>query len=263
MSLRAWRDEQVALPARGLSRSCVGSSVLCRGDHGLLVHRDARALACFHARAAAISILCRFSRFDPRGILVPSALPQSSFTRFAAHAFRRSRFLPGSRPSSRHHPLASTGRSARVTRTLVFATAPAPALGTPALRLASTPPASFRPQAFAASRRFAPRLGSRACFIPQPCSGPPPFRGLLSRCSSALSSTAPCPLVVDPCALPGFPAATRTNVGFEALFHIEPRCICEAVNLANARSPLRFLAPPGAPSPAGRPVFLGPFRSWR
>lgn len=136
MSLRAWRDEQVTLLALCLSRSCVGSSVLCRGDHGLLVHRDARALACFHARAAAISILCRFSRFDPRGILVPSALPQSSFTRFAAHAFRRSRFLPGSRPSSRHHPLASTSRSAKVTRTLVFATAPAPALGTPALRLA-------------------------------------------------------------------------------------------------------------------------------
>jgi hypothetical protein len=97
-----------------LSRSCVSSSVLCRGDRGSLVHRDARALACFHARAKAFSILCRFSRFDPRGILAPSALPQSSFTRFAAHAFRRSRVYPSFGPphdTTRSRPPVALRRS--------------------------------------------------------------------------------------------------------------------------------------------------------
>lgn len=70
--------------------------------------------------------------------------------------------------------------------------------------------ASFRPQALSASRRFAPRSSSQACFIPQPCSGPILFRG------SSLSAQ-PCFLVENRCLLAvvaapllGRPSSTST-----------------------------------------------------
>ena len=127
----------------------------------------------------------------------------------------------------------------------------------------STPSASVRPQAFSASRRFAPRSGLRACFVPQPCPGSLRFRGLLSPCSSALSSTARCPLAFrleQAHRLPGCHSLEPPLRGFaphEAALHQqsgEPR---------QCPLPSRFLAPPGAPSRAGRTVLLGPLHSWR
>jgi hypothetical protein len=68
-------------------------------------------------------------------------------------AFRLETRLPGFRPSSRHHRFAST----RHKRTQA--------------------PATFRPQAFATSRRFTPRNVPQACFILQPRSGFPSRSG--------------------------------------------------------------------------------------
>jgi hypothetical protein len=191
---------------------------------------------------------------------MPPALPQSSFTPHVAHAFRRSLSYQGLDPRHDLTTLASTGRFERP-RWPPSTTSPAPALGTPVLRKVPIPFASVRPQALSASRRFAPRSGLRACCIPQPCSGPPPFRGILSPCSSALSSMRLAPLPFSLCMLTGCPAATHRDLGFEALFRTKQRCTNKAVSPASARSPPRFPAPPGAPSLAGRPVLLGPFRS--
>jgi hypothetical protein len=97
---------------------------------------------------------------------------------------------------------------------------------------ASRAPATFRPQAFAASRRLAPPSATRACFIPQPRPGfllrpgvspdPQPSRLVTGRCLHAF--------VDHP--LAGKPAATRDRLGFEAL-------LCESM-----RSSRRGLAAP-------------------
>jgi len=79
--------------------------------------------------------------------------------------------LPGFLPSSRHHR-ARPLTSARI-----------PTLAT------------FRPQAIAASRRFSPRSGFRACFIPEPRTGHRPFRGFSLRAARRLIAAA-CPHAV-------------------------------------------------------------------
>jgi hypothetical protein len=82
--------------------------------------------------------------------------PQSTFASPAcAFTFRSGARLPGFRPSSRLHRPASTCTST------------------------SQALATFRPQAFSASRRFAPRCGLQACSIPLPRPGFTLVQGLL------------------------------------------------------------------------------------
>jgi len=122
----------------------------------------------FAATSVAGSFLSLGSTFRPRrsstAVTPPSSsspdVPplQSSFALApSSRPFELELDLPRFRPSSRHHPRASTHHEA--SQGLV----------------------TFRPQAFSASRRFPPRMGSRACFIPLPrpgssCSGPLPLR---------------------------------------------------------------------------------------
>lgn len=110
--------------------------------------------------------------------------------------------LPGSRPSSRHHPSESTSRGG------------------------SQGPAPFRPQAFAASRRFAPRSGSEACFILEPRSGKClPFRGFSLRAGrrSRRASLPPCRWHTGRSAEPCGPPATSGGLDFEAFLHAKAR----------------------------------------
>jgi len=79
--------------------------------------------------------------------------------------------LPGFLPSSRHH------------RARPLSPARIPTLAT------------FRPQAIPASRRLSPRSGSGACFIPEPRTGPCPFRGFSLRAARRLVAVV-CPLAV-------------------------------------------------------------------
>jgi len=96
-------------------------------------------------RSTVPSMTVRTSRSSFR----PAPPPQSAFTAGPRmHALSSGVLdLPGFPSSSRPHPNAST------------------------IREASQFPALFRPQAFAASRRFPPRSGSQACFIPLPRPG--------------------------------------------------------------------------------------------
>jgi len=58
--------------------------------------------------------------------------------------------------------------------------------------------ASFRPQAFAASRRFSPRSGFEACFILEPRPGFVPVQGLLAPRSASALVGRRSPLAVGP-----------------------------------------------------------------
>lgn len=155
---------------------------------------------------------------------MPFALPQSSFTHFTAHAFRRLHSYQGLGPPhdlTRPRPLVISLGS----RGPRSSTSSAPALGTPMLQKNSSSSASVRPQAFSASRRFTPRTGLRACFVPQPCPGPLPFRGFSLR-AAALSSREllpPCRSVraCSPVArLP--PARTSASRPFSARSRVAP-----------------------------------------
>jgi hypothetical protein len=58
--------------------------------------------------------------------------------------------------------------------------------------------ATFRPRAFAAPRRFAPRCGSWVCSTPLPRAGLSAVQGLLPSCSLSPLIGKNCPLVVQP-----------------------------------------------------------------
>jgi len=107
---------------------------------------------------------------------------------------------------------------------------------------------TFRPQAFAASRRLAPRTCLRACFIPQPRPGFDLFRGFSPARSHPSSSEGACPLAVVSSSLHA-PASTfaETNalprampLGFEAFICARPRSASPVIHLARARSPPQF-----------------------
>jgi len=76
----------------------------------------------------------------------------------------------------------------------------------------STPAsATFRPQAFSASRRLAPLPSLRACCIPLPPSGFVPFRGFSRLTAWADSSPARAPLPFGPFGSPSSTALPREN----------------------------------------------------
>jgi hypothetical protein len=88
--------------------------------------------------------------------------------------------------------------------------------------------AMFRPQAIAASRRFAPRSGSGACCIPEPCSGRDPAQGSSRSRSRSGSSPDGCPLAVGharPREDLAILTSRRARLDFEALLHARAACV--------------------------------------
>jgi hypothetical protein len=121
----------------------------------------------------------------------------------------------------------------------------------------------FRPQAFSASRRFAPPLSFAGLFHPATTSRVVAVQGLLSPCSRTVSSTASAPLPLSSFVLTGFPAARLGRPDFEAFLHTRPRSTRFGVTRTECRSPLRFSvssrpSPPvasfGSPKPSAHDV---------
>jgi hypothetical protein len=106
--------------------------------------------------------------------------------------------------------------------------------------------ATFRPRAFSAPRRFAPRCGSWVCSTPLPRPGLSSVQGLLPPCSLSPLIGKSCPLAVQRVRdhRPK-PAATRACLDFEALLHTRSRCLRLGVTRLAARSPPRVLVPSG------------------
>jgi len=116
--------------------------------------------------------------------------------------------------------------------------------------------AKFRPQVFPTSRRLAPPLASRACFIPQPRPGF--FRSgaspRLARASALRRDLTPMPLVLacsptetPPLLAAPLPAATYANLDFEVLLRDPMRSSSWLFKPSTGRSPLRFPPPSGLP----------------
>lgn len=85
-------------------------------------------------------------------------------------------------------------------------------------------PASFRPQAFAASRRLSPRSGFEACFILEPRPGFVPVQGLLTttqRLRPRRASLPPCRWTSGSLAQLFSSASASEDLGFEVSFRVE------------------------------------------
>lgn len=117
---------------------------------------------------------------------------------------------------------------------------------------------TVRPQVFSTSRRFAPRSGLRACFIPQPRSGFMPVQGLLPLSSHPSSSegTYPHAVITPPTRRPK-PTATRDARDFEVFIRREMRCSGLVLPAPSLAPLFRFWLPralvlhggPGYPEP--------------
>jgi len=139
--------------------------------------------------------LGRGSSGSPRGSPPPVSMQRADPIHSTVHRASPPGFIPLRRYRLSRAPSRSPlpapfrgGRPARVSA--LFATPPGSVhrpRGIPSL-------ASFRPQAFSASRRFAPLPGSGACFIPEPRPGRAPVQGLLSPRSAPASSAGAAPL---------------------------------------------------------------------
>jgi hypothetical protein len=161
------------LRIQSLPRGCLPiRRFICRRRRGSLGSpRFGASFACFQARSPQLfSPSYRLSLKFPeashpsiRQLLLGAPSLRINAARWS---FDASCAYPGSRPSARHH------RSASIHESRIFR--PAPLVET------SQVSTMFRPQALTASRRFSPRIGSQAYFIPQPCPGPILFRGLFS-----------------------------------------------------------------------------------
>lgn len=109
--------------------------------------------------------------------------------------------------------------------------------------------ATVRPQAFSASRRFAPRLSSWVCFIPQPRLGFAPVQGLLPLHSHPSSSEGACPHAVWPSfAHRPKPVATNKTPRLRGLSPCRGSFLRFGVTRPVGRSPLQVLTPPGSRS---------------
>jgi hypothetical protein len=126
-------------------------------------------------------------------------------------------------------------------------------------REASQVPASFRPRAFSAPRRLAPRTASRACFIPQPRPGFIRVQGLLPRCSQAFSSKVVPPCRSSPNPHPLTRVARSDLAGSEALLHTETRAAARGSAGLTVAPLFTFCSPESAcPSPSRLPVRARP-----
>jgi hypothetical protein len=79
-------------------------------------------------------------------------------------------------------------------------------------------------------------------------------QGFLPTHSGTRFVTGPCPHAVDPCALTGDPAATCSDLDFEAFFCGAMRSFESVISLPVRRSPLRLLPPAGPRSTTVNPV---------
>lgn len=145
----------------------------------------------------------------------------------------RRRALPalGFRPSSRPHRDASTFREA------------------------SHFLATIRPRAFSAPRRFSPRLGLRASFIPLPRPGFPAVQGFLPPCSLFRLVAGSFPLAVVALSL----TASGCHVRAPRLrgFSLQVDALRRfGLTLSGARSPLRVSSSLGLSPPSPGPAFL-------
>jgi hypothetical protein len=150
------------------------------------------------------------------------ALPQSSFARSTSNIFRRSHSYQGLGPRhdlTRSRPLivllGHAGFARRSLRRLREASKVA--VGFHTVRFGPSSGALSLSTVYSA-------IGLAGLFHPAAMFRTTPFRGFSLRAAvlSHRESLAPRPF--DPHVLPGCPAATRTNLGFEALFHAEQRC---------------------------------------
>jgi hypothetical protein len=125
-------------------------------------------------------------QYQSTRFILPCGRTSSEFLRFDSRPppFGDEHYLPGFRPSSRHHPRASTQHEGCHTL------------------------ATFRPRTFAAPRRFTPLSGLQASFILQPRPGFVPFRGFSLSAAVLRFRAEPCPLDVASCSL-AFPFPDR------------------------------------------------------
>jgi len=195
-----------------------------------------------------------FSRH--RGLSLPT-VPHS-----VRHGFIRSALVSSSK-FLRHSSRPLLVRAASPARVpALFATSPMVStspLGAPlARRGASQFPATFRPQAFSASRRLAPPSATRACSIPWPRPG---FfvavQGFLPIRSATRLIDGCGPPAVGSRGLIGDPIATRARLDFEASFHGPERASNARVSRALRRSPLRLPSSFGYRLPHRRPASAG------
>jgi hypothetical protein len=149
-------------------------------------------------------------------------------------AFRLRARLPGFRPSSRHHRFASTNTGA------------------------SQASATFRPQAFSTSRRFAPRNVPPACSIRQPRPGFSLVQGLLPSCSLSSLIGKSCPLVVSRARPTGRNRLPAERAPTPRPFSTRGRVVSRfGFTRPAARSPLRVSVPSGrsvSVLPSGYPI---------
>jgi hypothetical protein len=107
------------------------------------------------------------------------------------------------------------------------------------IRKRSQPLASFRPRAFSAPRRFPPRSGSQACFIPLPRPGSRSFRGFSRRAATLArrEEPAPLPLAHEPLTcLRRLPQSMRLD--FEAFIRTGPRSLPHTLFTCASVAPL-------------------------
>jgi hypothetical protein len=116
----------------------------------------------------------------------------------------------------------------------------------------------FRPQAFSASRRFAPPLSFAGLFHPATTSRVVAVQGLLSPCSSPVSSTVRASLPLSNSVLTGYPAARLGCLDSEAFLRTRPRSTQLGVTRPGCRSPLRFSVSSRPSPPVASPSYLVP-----
>lgn len=200
--------------------------LVCRPIAGSLVSRHVTRLRLFPGRAESRRPTVRWLRLNPAS----SFQQQISSSEFLRHSLPPRAFRPE--------------LTARVLCPLHDITGRVHHHG--ALQV----PASLRPQVLTTSRRFSPRSGLQACFIPQPCPGFQTVQGL------CFPRTAAHPhrmrfyphAVVPHCAHPACAWRPRNGaLDFEVLLRARMRTITAVFNRRGSRSPPRFPSPPGAP----------------
>jgi hypothetical protein len=251
--------------ATGRAVPLVGSKV---DDRGARRYLESPGLASLEVRttfevlyAAPVAESLAFSalfvlRLFPCGRRIPVELPSPEPA--------SSRFILPWRPSSseflRSHLLPTSFDAGSPTRVSSLFAASPECVHLCCERLPSLV-ASFRPQVFSTSRRFAPLSGSAGFFHPAATSRVLAVQGLLSPRSRSLSSSAASPLLLPLRALIGTDVACLVSTPRVAdcrsrsaqLRGFSPReaafSTVRVFHLAAARSPLRFSSPPGHVSP--------------
>jgi hypothetical protein len=171
---------------------------------------------------APSSTPCGASSTGPRGLRITAGPREHFYPRFILlRPSVRLQSLYETLPTTRRFRLGSP--SHEVSRLI------APSTSWVRRRVGFHTTAAVRPQVFTTSRRLAPRLALRACFIPLARPGFS-LQGLLLAGSRHGSSPQPCPRAVTACQAPL--RATNTKLDFRALLSRRVRCARSAVKRA-------------------------------